>query len=426
MVIGFVIAGGLAWWLQDVILPYSTPFWGLFDYQLDLDVYRQGAQTVLDGGSLYDAKLLGQMDYTYTPISTVMFMPFAAMSFAAARIVWTVGILLALYLTIMVSFRSLGHETTWRLRVVAMSLVSVMMLMEPVRTTIWYGQINVFLMLLIIADLARRSSPSGRSRMRRTVPLGLPTGIAAGIKLTPLLFVVYLAAVRKWRAAGAVLVGFAATIVVGAVVLPRESWSYWTDKLFDANRVGAPQTVGNQSARGALANLIGSDHPNVVLWLAVAGAAFVIGLYAAVLAHRHGRELLAISLLGMTSCVVSPVSWGHHWVWFVPLVIIAIDLVADASRPAIQRMLVAAGLLAGFLTVFAWRTHFAFGMWFVNQSVPQAYLVGLFFKNGIRWLRWFTYDPYNWVFLAVAVTTIVVLRGRGVRFGESAPKVPTA
>ncbi|GAA1482438.1 glycosyltransferase 87 family protein [Gordonia sinesedis] len=397
----FVAAGLLALWLQDVVVPYTTPFWGLFDNQLDLDVYRAGAQTVLDGGSLYDAKLLGQMDYTYAPISVPIFVPFAWMSFEAARIVWTAGIFVALYLIVMVGFRSLGRAASWSLRLIALSIVAVALLLEPVRTTIWYGQINVFLMLLICADLLR---PNG-SRLR-----GVGTGIAAGIKLTPLIFVPYLALIRQWRTLGGVLAGFVGTIVVGFAVLPRESWDYWTNKLFDSDRVGVPQTPGNQSIRGLLANLIHTDDPNAVLWLALVLAAFAFGMYAATMAHRHGHELLALSITGMTSCAISPMSWGHHWVWFLPLLVICLDLAMRTGRRSTVRMLAAAGALAIILISFAWRTYLAYPIWFVNKTVPDAYLTGLFFKHGIPWLQWFTYYPYNAIFLGTCVATVMVLR----------------
>lgn len=397
----FVVIGLVALALQHVVVPYTQPFWGLFDNQLDLDVYRAGAQVVLDGGSLYDAKLLGQMDYTYAPISIPFFVPFAWMSFEVARIVWCAGIILALYAVIMRSFVSLGRETSWQLRVIALSLVAVMMLIEPVRTTIWYGQINIFLLWLIVADLTRPESARWR---------GVGTGIAAGIKLTPLIFVLYLGLIRSWRAAAGVLAGFLGTMIVGFLLLPNESWQYWTGKLFDSDRVGAPQTVGNQSIRGWLANLIRTDEPNSILWFALALAALALGMYAAVLAHRHGQELLAITLVGLTSTSVSPMSWGHHWVWFVPLLVIAIHLLLRTDLSAVRRGLVGVGLIAVFLIAFSWRTYLAYPIWFVNKTVPDAYLIGLFFKNGIVWLKWFTYYPYGYVFLGACLATIVVYR----------------
>ena len=404
--VGFLLLAVLALWLQDVIVPYTTPFWGLFDNQLDLDVYRAGSQTVLDGGSLYDAKLLGQMDYTYAPISAIIFIPFALMSFEAARIVWTAGIFIALYLVIMLCFRSLGRQASWPLRIVALSLVAVALLLEPVRTTVWYGQINVFLLLIILADLLRVDGPRGDSSRG----MGLGTGIAAGIKLTPLIFILYLAVLRRWRAMFGVVAGFLGTIVIGFVALPRESWAYWTDKIFDSNRVGAPQTVGNQSIRGWLANLIHTDAPNSLLWLVLVLAALALGMFAAVLAHRNGQELLALSIVGMTACAISPMSWGHHWVWFVPIMVICVNLVLRTDLSPLRRVMAGVALVCLVLVSFSWRTYLAHPIWFVNKTVPDAYLIGLFFKHGIVWLEWFTVYPYNAVFLCTTIATIVIYR----------------
>ncbi|MGW0454641.1 glycosyltransferase 87 family protein [Gordonia sputi] len=404
--VGFLLVAAVAVWLQDVIVPFTTPFWGLFDNQLDLDVYRAGTQTVLDGGSLYDAKLLGQMDYTYAPISAIIFIPFALMSFEVARIVWTAGIFVALYLVIMLCFRSLGRQATWPLRIIALSLIAVALLLEPVRTTVWYGQINVFLLLIILADLLRAERPKGDNSRG----MGIGTGIAAGIKLTPLIFILYLAILRRWRAMFGVIAGFVGTIVVGFIVLPSESWAYWTDKLFDSNRVGAPQTVGNQSIRGWLANLIHTDAPNSLLWGVLALAALALGMYAAVLAHRHGQELLALSLVGMTACAISPMSWGHHWVWFVPILVICVNLILRVDLSPLRRTLAGAACAGLILVSFSWRTYLAHPIWFVNKTVPDAYLIGLFFKHGISWLEWFTVYPYNAVFLCTTIATIVIYR----------------
>ena len=55
-----------------------------------------------------------------------------------------------------------------------------------------FGQINIFLMLLVIADFAR----SPVTPMGKRLPRGVLIGIAAAIKLTPLLFIVYLAVIQ--------------------------------------------------------------------------------------------------------------------------------------------------------------------------------------------------------------------------------------
>lgn len=405
----------VALWLQDVIVPYSMPFWGLFDNQLDLDVYRAGAQTVLDGQKLYDVKLLGQMDYTYAPISIPFFIPFALMSFSAARIVWSAGIIVALYLVIMLSFRVLGRRPSWQLRVISGSLVAIVMLLEPVRTTIWYGQINVFLMLLVLADLTRTPDLTGARESRWR---GAATGLAAGIKMTPLIFGLYLAIVGRWRAVAGLVAGFAATIVIGFVIIPKAALKFWTARISDSNRVGSPQSVGNQSLRGWLANLTGTDTPSTTIWLVLAVVALGVGMYAAYLAHHRGNELLALTMVGMTGCAVSPMSWGHHWVWFVPLTVIGVDLLLRADVSSTRRLLVGTGLVAMLLAAFSWRTHYNHAIWFVLRSVPDGYMIGLFFKTGVGWLKWFTIFPYGWIFAISAVVTIVVYRP--VRVAETA------
>lgn len=397
--VGVVVVAAIALLIQNAIVPFAKPFWGLFDNQLDLGVYRAGAQTVLDGHRLYDAKLLGQMDYTYTPFSIIGFVPFAWMPMAVARVVWSAGILVALYLTIMISFRSLGRTATWPLRAVAAALVAVMMLLEPVRTTIWYGQINVFLMVVILADLLRGDD----ARLR-----GAATGLTAGIKLTPMLFAVYLLIVRKTRPALGVVAGFVASVLIGFAILPSTSWEYWTSKLQDSNRVGTPQTPGNQSIRGFLANLWTTNTPSSVWWVLLAGLGLVLGMGAAIVAHRAGQELLALSVVGMTSCAISPMAWGHHWVWFVPLAVFALNWATDSSRSIASR--VALGLLSagGFAAAFSWRTYLGYATWQFNQTRDDAYLIGLFFKHGsVGWLDWFVYEPYIWIFAVTCVGILV-------------------
>lgn len=399
-VIGFVVAGALSLWLQYMIVPYSTPYWGLFGNFLDLDVYRAGGQVVLDGGDLYDAKLLGRMDFTYAPFSMALFVPFAAMSATIAHAVWSIGIFVALYLVIVLGFRSLGHETTWRLRVIAASLVAASALLEPVRSTIWFGQINVFLMLLIVADLVR---PEG-SRLR-----GVGAGLAAGIKLTPMLFVVYYAAIRQWKTAACVIAGFVGSVALGFLVMPSASWRFWTDTLFDSDRVSSPKTVGNQSIRGAIANISGDAHPSTAVWIGLSALILALAMTAAVLAHRRGQELLALSLVGMASCALSPVAWGHHWVWVVPLLVVGVHHVIDGV-PGWRRAFIALLTLCGFLATVAWTTHLAYPIWYVNRSVEEAYLTGLFFKHDWDVVGWFSVQPYNVLLVVVATATIGLCR----------------
>ena len=103
-------------------------------------------------------------------------------------------------------------------------------------------------------------------------------------------------------------------------------------------------------------------------------------------------------------------SWGHHWVWFVPIMVICVNLVLRTDLSPLRRVMAGVALVCLVLVSFSWRTYLAHPIWFVNKTVPDAYLIGLFFKHGIVWLEWFTVYPYNAVFLCTTIATIVVYR----------------
>jgi alpha-1,2-mannosyltransferase len=72
-------------------------------------------------------------------------------------------------------------------------------------------------------------------------------------------------------------------------------------------------------------------------------------------AHRRDERALALVLVGLTGCAVSPFSWAAHWVWFAPaifwLVAKAFTTHGGWSRGWTYR---AAAL---FAMVFMWTLH---------------------------------------------------------------------
>lgn len=398
LVLGFVAGALLALYVQVSMIPLNTRIFGLFKNQVDLDVYRAGAQHLLHGKPLYDGPMLWNgLLYTYTPFSTIVFQPFGWLSEHGALVVWSAAIFVCLFWVIVASFRGLGYVVDWRLLIVAAALVCGATLMEPVRTTVWYGQINVFLLALVLWDLLR---PDG-SRLK-----GIGVGFAAGIKLTPGFFVVYLAITRRRRAALVAIAAFVVTVVVGFLVTPGQSWNYWTDRVIDSGRVGPTDAPSNQSIKGALATIFHTPSPSTALWLLLSAFAIAVGMAAAYLAHRAGQELLALCLTGMTTAAVSPFTWGHHWVWFVPLLVIAIHLPIEAwrrgDRPLSGVLLLAAPAL--FATVFIWRNYLPGGA----LGMKPFYGTGMFMTRFPDWLRWFSAEPYLWIFGITAAISLVV------------------
>ncbi|NUT96847.1 MAG: DUF2029 domain-containing protein [Saccharothrix sp.] len=273
-------------------------------FMYDLDIYRQGGRAVLDGAGLYTSRFNGQ-PFTNTPFSALLFAGFAVVPMEVARLVMAGLTIAALACSVWCAARLSGRG----LPVVA-GVFAVALWLEPVQSSLTYGQVNVVLMALVLLDF----------RGHRWQGVGI--GLAAAIKLTPGLFVVYLLLTRRFRAAGVAAATMLATVGVGFAVLPGESSRYWGGVFLQSSRLGGDlYYFGNQSLHA----LLGRTLPPgllTVCWVAVVAVVLVVGLRAAVLFHRRGDELAGVLTVALTALLVSPVSWHHHWVWCVPLVVL--------------------------------------------------------------------------------------------------------
>jgi alpha-1,2-mannosyltransferase len=274
-------------------------------HMTDFRVYRRAARAVTQGVDVY-APNGSQFRFTYPPFASEFTLPLAPLSIVAGSVVITVVTLLAgLYVT----RRSLVVTERWPW-IVAPALTVALMWTEPLRVTAWLGQINVILMALVVADATGRL---------RALPRGLLTGVAIGVKLTPGVFLLAALAARR-RRAGLVAGGvFVATVVIGAAVQPGAARAYWTDLLWDTDRVGHVAWYGNQSLLGVFTRWMGTGPATRAVWLAAALVVLVVGVRTAVRIWAGGNVLLALGLVGVVSTLLSPISWTHHWVWCIPV-----------------------------------------------------------------------------------------------------------
>jgi alpha-1,2-mannosyltransferase len=205
-------------------------------------------------------------------------------------------------------------------------LFGLLVWLEPFRLSLQLGQINIVILAVVLADLLgpaqsgdHQGGGAGRSgspqKGRRWAGVGI--GLAAGIKLTPALFILYLAAIGRLRAAAVAAGTFAATVLIGFVVLPTDSAFYWLRRGFqDVNRISADQR-GSTSVSGILLRLHVPSAGITLVSIALAAVAVTI----AAIACRRGHAVLGAGLVGMGCAVASPFSWDHHWVWFAPLIV---------------------------------------------------------------------------------------------------------
>ena len=334
------LARGIGICLPPVLIALyvgATTFGGTFlpwrPMMVDLEVYRQAGAVLLAGGDFYD--LPGPLQFLYPPFAAVLALPLALLPATVVQLGWTAAGALALV--------AILHRFGLKGWVLSLAGSAVVYLVEPVVQTLTFGQLGIFLVALVVLDLA----PGPRVFSRRLLPEGALTAVATAIKLTPAIFVVYLLLVRKFRAFWvAVVTGVVVTLISFAVV-PAASYKFWTRLAHGDTGLGHSIIYyTNQSVMADIVRIFGLGQTPAIVGLVLSAAVAAAGLWAATLWHRLGAVRLAVNLCGVAGLLASPVSWLHHFVWVVPL---AMSLVE--RRPIGRRRLPTWYLALGWVFV---------------------------------------------------------------------------
>lgn len=330
----FTLAACSAAYAASIAVMLTTKLghnWGF----VDLAVYRDGARGVLDGAHLYALRFPGALAFTYPPLAALLMLPLTLVRMAVSQWMVSVASIVLLPLTLACAMRLepvCGWLSKERARCIALLASTAAIWLEPVWTTLRYGQIDMLVAALILYDLSRPKS----ARFK-----GAAIGLATGLKLTPGIFIVYLLLTRGYRAAAVSLTAFAATVAIGFAALPADSSEYWGGAFAEANRVGRIENAANQSLRGAWARLLHTIDVQRI-WLCTALLVGTLGLALAVRAGRRGDEAAGFSLCALTALLVSPISWSHHWTLAVPaLLLFALEARRLRSRARLTAAAVA-------------------------------------------------------------------------------------
>src|ERR1700728_2325932 len=179
----FLLGCGLAGWSRG---------WSL---GVDSSVYRAGAVLLLHGHSLYDVSDLGylHLSFTYPPAAALLFAPLAVLPAQLAWALMAAASVLALVVVIRAAIAAVPYwrfPAGWSTLLLAAAMLGVV----PVWRTIGLGQVNVLLMAMVAVDVLAVTA-------RRSRWGGVLTGIAAAVKLVPLIFIAHLFLTGKRAAA---------------------------------------------------------------------------------------------------------------------------------------------------------------------------------------------------------------------------------
>ena len=341
-------------------------------YRLDLDVYRIGSTIWRHGGSLYGAlpNTSGgiNLPFTYPPAAAIIFAPLSLIPFDVASVLITLATVVSLLVVLVLAVRSLGLKAQGADRWLLIgALLPLALLVEPVRQTLGFGQVNVLLMVLVALDCLTAT---------KRWPRGVLIGIAAAVKLTPAAFILFFIVRRDWRSAAYTVAGFLAATGLGFILDPHDSVLYWTKLVFNSGRIGGIDYAGNQSLLAVITRANVPSGLTTVVWGLLVIATLIVAAIGMRRAFNANQVVFALCLNGVAELLCSPISWSHHWVWVAPL-FLSLGVLAWRTRtwPAIALTL--SGLLLVYLGPQWWfpanndrELHWAF--W--QQIIGSAYV----------------------------------------------------
>lgn len=275
----------------------------------DLNVYYGAVDSWLTSGNLYNWALPPEEIYgfTYPPLAALIFAPFVLLTTPDAAgpafLVLNVG---ALVLVTYLSLR--GLEVSKRVALATgLWLTPLFLKFFPISFNMELGQINLFLVLLILTDAIY---------LRGTRWHGVLMALAASIKLTPAIFGLYFLATRDWKSLARFVGTGAAGIALSFAVMPHRAVEFFTEKIFESDRVGSITGALNYNLLGSWSMIL-PQVPATVLFALSALAILVLTYLACRELHTRGQQLGAVSTVAALGLLLSPISWTHHWVWLV-------------------------------------------------------------------------------------------------------------
>ncbi|MEU0932692.1 glycosyltransferase 87 family protein [Embleya sp. NPDC005971] len=400
--------------IGGLLMVLSLGLWVLWTYlgrrdmwhMLDLSVYHDAAHEFRHGDDIYTENYgswTNKLPFIYPPISGLLFYVLLPLGFAGLKWFMAIVNLLSLFAVVWSAWGMLGYRRGAGRFGVSAATFAVVLWLEPVEWTLVWGQVNLLLLALIVLDLGLPDS-------RRYKGIGV--GIAAGLKLTPAIFIVYLLITRRFRAAAVAGGAFLATIVVGLVAAPSASVYYWAHLVSISGKVNSKLSVGtlnNQSVQGMFTRMLGDGGAASALWFLLCVLLCALGLVAAARASLRGDELVGVVITGGLSLFVSPISWSHHWVWVVPAFVLLAHTARTRARPLWW-------WLTGTFFVFfaAWPMRLdLFGNWDGSRTLQPWGLIWLAPRDDDRERTWTPIEfllGNGYLFAGIALTLILTWR----------------
>ena len=298
--------------LVGVGLGFSLVYLGMLvsmaynGFQMDLQVFQDAGFAIVRGEPLFDGfHTRSGFAFIYPPFAALLMAPMSVIGATPLQLAWAAveafSVAVTMYGGLRLARVDKDHAWCW-----AACLLGIGLWIEPIRNGLFFGQVDIVLVALVVADLAGMTPRRFR---------GVLIGIAAGIKITPLAFLLILALRKDVASILRAIVTLAATIVIGFAARPSDSRLFWTEVVLDTNRAGDKSFFRNQALTGLLSRhgLTPDTALFVGVWAVLVAIVLIIALYALVVLTKRGDQLGVLFVFALLVCTAQPYAVTHHW-----------------------------------------------------------------------------------------------------------------
>jgi alpha-1,2-mannosyltransferase len=353
----------------------------------DFDAYLAAARDIWHGQPLYTIFLHHPFPdptlrpaYIYPPIFAVLVAPLGLLPDAVAGLLWLLIEQASLAAAMILVLRWL-RPVSWAVT----GLLCATLTFYPLWVDAAQGQANLVVTLLVTAGIVGVL----KGQPRFAVALGL----AAALKLTPAILLIWLLLERRRREAAWMVTGFLAITAMGALLRFQDTLTFFA-KVVPALAPGTA-VYANQSLSGFVRRIF-TANPYTQPWIVLPFAYLLPAILAILLIAwwfwrmRHRQALARAAAFIPLVPLVSSVSWPHHLVILLPAIWLSAIAIAERDWPVAPTVLLA-GLLLLFSVGSRWPAGPAFdqpGFRVAQTTDPMVFVTAnaLFFGTLILFL----------------------------------------
>lgn len=281
-----------------------------FTIRPDFTVYMIAAKNVVLHLPLY-VHTSSNMSFLYPPSALVFFFPFLPFSLPVAASMWNTLSLLAFIASFWLLF---GFLQKGKLLYLFLFL-SALLISEPVRETLLFGQNNAFVLLFIVLSF----SFSRKKHIRYAGIAGIFLGLAISLKLFPIFLLLYFLSKKQYTVSAIALLVFAFLLSIGTL----GHLEYIHDYLVFGQTFLSPAShaVNNQSFSAFLLFLFPAAklYVSILVMLVYMGSvATCYFIWKKLPKDTFSDFFFFSSILVCTILLITPLVWVHHLVFLFP------------------------------------------------------------------------------------------------------------